>query len=149
MLVRRFIRRLRSEERGAALVEFALVVPLLMAMMCVIIDFGLALFTLNNITSAVREGARWGAVRRDVTIVAVQDSIKTRVVSYMSTFAGRAVVPDSISVTQVTDPAGGTTRNVRVELRNYVYAPVTPLAPLFGMGTLRFTRSATYRLEFQ
>jgi hypothetical protein len=30
-----------------------------------------------------------------------------------------------------------------------VYTPVTPLAPLFGMGTLNFTRSAMYRYEFQ
>lgn len=147
MLNARMIGRLRSEERGAALVEFALVVPLLMAMMCVIIDFGLGLYTLNNIASAVREGARFGAVRATVTPVLVQDSIKTRVIAYMSTYAGRAVSPDSIGVTEVTEASG--MRNVRVELRNFVYSPITPLAPLFGMRTLTFTRSATYRLEFQ
>ena len=62
--MRRFIRRVRGirSERGAALVEFALVVPLLMMMMCATIDFGLAVYTLNNLTAAVREGGRYGAV---------------------------------------------------------------------------------------
>src|SRR5215207_7442882 len=61
--MRRMIRRLRGlrSERGAALVEFALVVPLLMLMMCATIDFGLAVYTLNNLTAAVREGGRYGA----------------------------------------------------------------------------------------
>ena len=56
--MRHLIRRrfnLKSE-RGAALVEFALVVPFLMIMMCATIDFGLCVWTLNNLTTAVREG---------------------------------------------------------------------------------------------
>src|SRR4029079_1660321 len=62
--MRRIIRRVRGirSERGAALVEFALVVPLLMLMMCATIDFGLAVYTLNNLTAAAREGGRYGAV---------------------------------------------------------------------------------------
>src|SRR5947208_11753700 len=63
--MRRMIRRkfnLRSE-RGAALVEFALVVPFLMMIMCATIDFGLAVYTLANLTTAVREGGRFAAAR--------------------------------------------------------------------------------------
>ena len=62
--MRRIIRRVRGirSERGAALVEFALVVPFLMMMMCATIDFGLAVYTLNNLTAAVREGGRFAAV---------------------------------------------------------------------------------------
>src|SRR3954462_108058 len=64
MRMRRMMRRLRGlrNERGAALVEFALVVPILMMMMCATIDFGLAVYTLNNLTAAVREGGRYAAV---------------------------------------------------------------------------------------
>src|SRR3954447_26800100 len=60
----RMLRRLRAmrSERGAALVELALVVPILMMMMCATIDFGLAVYTLNNLTAAVREGGRYAAV---------------------------------------------------------------------------------------
>ena len=143
--IARSVRKLRAEEHGAALVEFALVVPLLMAMMCVIIDFGLALYTLNNITSAVREGARYGAVRQDIT--ASIPAVRTRVLTYMSTIGtDTTAIRSKVSVT--ADTIAGV-RNVRVTLTNYVYTPVTPLAPLFGMGTLTFTRSAIYRHEWQ
>ena len=148
MLVGRFMSRLRSEERGAALVEFALVVPLLMGMMCVIIDFGLALHTLNNLTSALREGARYGAVifpepsTNDARIV-------DRVKSYMSTY-GSDTLASSMITAVVERPGGvGTPKNVRVTVTGFVYRPVTPLAPLLGLRTLTFTRSAIYRYEFQ
>ena len=146
MRLRRFAGRIRSEERGAALVEFALVVPLLMAMMCVIIDFGLALHTLNNLTSALREGARYGAVLNPAP--AVDDArIRDRVIAYMSSYGGNTLLPAAISVTYPESPVG--VKNVKVTVSNFMYTPVTPLAPLFGMGTLRFTRSAIYRYEFQ
>src|ERR1044072_475264 len=75
-------------ERGAALVEFALVVPLLMMMMCAAIDFGLAVYTLNNLTAAVREGGRYAAVIDKTTWQAnsgatAQDSVRNRVYSYI------------------------------------------------------------------
>jgi Flp pilus assembly protein TadG len=141
----RLIVRLRSEERGAALVEFALVVPLLMAMMCVIIDFGLALHTLNNLTSALREGARYGAVLRPEP-VANDTRIRDRVTSYMSSYGRGTLASSAVTVAVETV---GSVKNVRVTVANYTYTPVTPLAPLFGMGTVNFTRSAIYRYEFQ
>ena len=63
--MRHVIRRVfgLKSERGAALVEFALVVPFLMLIMCATIDFGLAVYTLNNLTAAVREGGRFAATR--------------------------------------------------------------------------------------
>lgn len=146
MRLRRFAGRIRSEERGAALVEFALVVPLLMAMMCVIIDFGLALHTLNNLTSALREGARYGAVLRDPEPAANDTRIRDRVSAYMSNYGSNTLAPSAVTVVLETV---GTVKNVRVTVSNYTYMPVTPLAPLFGMGTLSFTRSAIYRYEFQ
>jgi Flp pilus assembly protein TadG len=145
MRMRRIFGRIRREERGAALVEFALVVPLLMAMMCVIIDFGLALHTLNNLTSALREGARYGAVLNPEP-VANDARIRDRVVAYMSSYASNTLAPSAVTV--VVETVSGV-KNVRVTVANYIYTPVTPLAPLFGMGTLKFTRSAIYRYEFQ
>ena len=146
MRTARIIRRLRSDERGAALVEFALVVPLLMAMMCVIIDFGLGLHTLNNLTSAIREGARYGAVLPLPGPTANDARVQNRVVSYMSSYGGNTLAPGSVTV--ALESVGGVS-NVRVTVSNFTYTPVTPLARLFGMGALTFTRSAIYRYEFQ
>jgi len=49
-------------ERGQALVEFALVLPLLALLLVAIIDFGLALNARIQVANAVREGARVGSV---------------------------------------------------------------------------------------
>ena len=47
-----------QSERGAELVEFALVLPLMLLVMLGIIDFGLLLQRYHVVTNAAREGAR-------------------------------------------------------------------------------------------
>jgi len=143
-IVRRIV-RLRTEERGAALVEFALVVPFLMIMMCAIIDFGLVLHRINNLNSAVREGARFGAVRQNLTPAI--DSVKTRVQSYWQTVGTDSLPKALITVKDTTDASN--LHSVLVRVSNYQYKPMTPMASFFGMGTLSFTRTAIYRQEFQ
>jgi Flp pilus assembly protein TadG len=54
--------RSRREERGAATVEFAIVLPLLVLFVFGIIEFGRAYNARIVLTSAVREGARAAAV---------------------------------------------------------------------------------------
>ena len=56
------MRETRDEaERGAALVEFALVVPLLMAALLGILTGGVGYFQKLSMVEAVREGARYGS----------------------------------------------------------------------------------------
>jgi hypothetical protein len=49
-------------QRGQALVEFALVLPLLLIVLFIAVDFGVGLTRWISITNAAREGARLGAV---------------------------------------------------------------------------------------
>jgi Flp pilus assembly protein TadG len=51
-----------SHQRGQALVEFALVVPVLLILVMGIADFGWALRSWMAVTNSAREGARAGAV---------------------------------------------------------------------------------------
>ena len=51
----------RRTERGAAAVEFALVVPLLMMLLLGVITVGLSYNNALGVTNAVREGSRFGA----------------------------------------------------------------------------------------
>lgn len=60
----RFFARARSE-RGQALIEFALLLPILLIFMLTVLDFGLALDRREVIQHAVREGARQAAVGVD------------------------------------------------------------------------------------
>jgi Flp pilus assembly protein TadG len=55
----------RGGQRGQALVEFALVLPLLLIVLFIAVDFGVGLTRWIAITNAAREGARLGAVGAD------------------------------------------------------------------------------------
>jgi Flp pilus assembly protein TadG len=54
----------RRHEAGAAAVEFAIVLPLLVLLLFGIVEFGLLLYNQQVITNASREGARYGIVSR-------------------------------------------------------------------------------------
>lgn len=52
----------RLDQRGQALVEFALVLPILLLMVIGIMDFGRALFVYSEVSNAAREAVRYAAV---------------------------------------------------------------------------------------
>lgn len=54
--------RVRRDDAGQALVEFALVLPVLTMVLFAIIQFGLFFYTYIDLTSATRDGARVAAV---------------------------------------------------------------------------------------
>jgi hypothetical protein len=56
-------RRHQRSESGQALVEFALVVPLLVLIVLGIIDFGRIFYTYEALANAAREGARYCALK--------------------------------------------------------------------------------------
>lgn len=57
-----FIRRFRQKEEGQALVEFALVLPILLTLLLGILVFGQIYFSYLIIQNASRDGARYGSV---------------------------------------------------------------------------------------
>jgi Flp pilus assembly protein TadG len=75
---RRRCARLR-EERGVAMVEFALVLPLLALLIMGIIDFGRALNYWIDETHLANEGARWAAVSHWPSSGSLQDYIKSQI----------------------------------------------------------------------
>ncbi len=58
------LNRKMRDERGQAMVEFALVAPILLALVFGIIQFGIAFNNYLTLTDAVRAGSRQGAVSR-------------------------------------------------------------------------------------
>jgi Flp pilus assembly protein TadG len=148
MTMGRWIRRLRKmrSERGAALVEFALVVPLLVLMMCAVIDFGLAVYTLNNLTAAVREGGRFAATIPTPGPVVNDSTVRDRVYKYIVGMNNGLTATQVKNLITVTAP-DATTGNITVQITGYPYKPVTPLAPLLGLGTITLNRRAIFRWE--
>jgi Flp pilus assembly protein TadG len=56
------------DERGAAAVEFALVFPLLVLMLCTIIDFGMRYQYVHQLNDAAAVAARDMSIRNDATL---------------------------------------------------------------------------------
>ncbi len=54
-----------APESGAAAVEFALIIPLLLLVLCGIIDFGNLYFQMDLVNEAARQGARLAAVNEE------------------------------------------------------------------------------------
>lgn len=61
------MKRRNPHDRGAALVEFAIITPLLLLLVFGIIEFGRAYNAQNTLTHAAREGARKYAITQDTT----------------------------------------------------------------------------------
>jgi Flp pilus assembly protein TadG len=59
----KLLHRSEDQSRGQALVEFALVVPILFLLIFALVDFGRVIYTQNSIAQGAREGARWGSVQ--------------------------------------------------------------------------------------
>lgn len=89
---------------GAALVEFAVVLPVLVLLLVGLMEFGLLLYDQHVITNASREGARYGIVsrasRRNLTeITAVVDEYcGSRLISFGADAPVTSIEP--------TDPSG-------------------------------------------
>jgi Flp pilus assembly protein TadG len=147
MRKRRFVRRLLGirSERAAALVEFALVVPLLMMIMCATIDFGLAVYTLNNLTAAVREGGRYAATIPQPGPTTNDANVRDRVYKYIVGMNNGLTQAQILSLISVSTPdANG---NITIQITGYPYKPVTPLSNMFGLGTISLNRRAIFRWE--
>lgn len=101
-------RRRVGGERGTALIEFALLLPLIMAILLGIFTGGFAYFQKISLTDAAREGARYGAsMKHDGTstgIASWKTNVRTRVVE----LSGGQLSTGDVCVELVT-PTGSNT----------------------------------------
>src|SRR5688572_31017586 len=83
--------KLRRNERGAALIETAITIPIVLLVSVAIFEFGRAYQTWQILTNAAREGARV-AVIQGMTDAQVQTTVR----SYLT--SGRITNPGSASI---------------------------------------------------
>jgi Flp pilus assembly protein TadG len=69
-----------KREEGAAMVEFALVLPILLMILIGIMEFGIILYRQEVITNASREGARAGIIIRNPRTEPIIQSVVNDVV---------------------------------------------------------------------
>jgi Flp pilus assembly protein TadG len=136
------------ENRGAAVVEFAIIFPVLAMLIFGVIDFGRAFFLRNNLVAAAREGARSGAVMTYPCDGTAATAMRLRVRAYVSTFGGAAPTDAQITVTTPGGCLGGVATDVQVGVTNYAFIPITPIFRLINYTTaMQINVSATYRWE--
>ena len=72
-------------QRGAAYLEFAMVLPFFLVFVMGIVEFGRGFNIYHNLTNACREGARQASMQdnNQITLTAA-DTVRDRVVSYMN-----------------------------------------------------------------
>lgn len=139
------IRSFRSSD-GAAMVEFAIVLPIILLVVFASIDFGRALYTVNNLTAAVREGARLASVQisPDPTTAGSKAAVSTAVTNYVLAFGGNSGAP---TVNETFTGAVPDLQSITVQITSYPFTPITPLANVIGLGSITFSPSATFRWE--
>ncbi len=123
-------------ERGAAAVEFALVLPLLLALVLGTIDWGYYFFVEQVVVNAAREGARAGSVIVDPTTG--NSAAQTRALDYL-TAAGVAKLNCTVDVPPTDVPL--TTDAVQVR----VSCPAGSVTGFTGVPPLSYLLPASTR----
>ena len=111
----------RVRDRGAAAVEFALVLPLLLLVLFGIIDFGRALNAQLTLTQAAREGVRLAAL-----------GYPNATVEARAQAAAPALSGVTVTVAAACAPGAGPTADAQVNVR-YSFSFVTPVGAIAGL----------------
>src|SRR5512135_1815742 len=142
----------RGGQRGQGILEFALLTPIVVALIAAIVMFGIALNARSSLQQAVREGARQAAVGQ--SLAAVQ--------ALAAGNAADQITPADIQVCYPVGSSSGTQGQAGDPVRVYIFKDGAkgypfPLVPdngifkAFGAATLtvRMAPEATARLERQ
>ena len=124
------------QEDGAAAVEFALLLPLLVLLLFGFIQFGTAFNTRIQATNAAREAAR-------VAVTGVDDWDDVGGLQFWDVVRNRAGVSDITNCTFTTDDVVGGTLTVTFDFPLDLVIPFLPSPPSFETGTAR----ASMRIE--
>lgn len=90
-LLRRAKRARGAGERGAAMVEFALILPILLVLIFGIIDFGFLFNAQVSLTQATREGVRLGAIGEAPSVAAMETRMQDAFFGFSGGVAPAAV----------------------------------------------------------
>ena len=120
----------RASERGAAMIEFALLLPLLVMLVFGIITFGRAYFAKVELASAVREGARAAALGKTNG-----DAVGATVTAG----SGLGISSGNVQVLASCPPGADTAARVRATY-DFTYN-----IPLVSSGTKTLTATGTMR----
>jgi len=131
------IKKIKKED-GQAIVELALTLPILIMILCAIIDFGWLFMNQNSIDYASREGARY-AIVHSTSKTAIEEHIRAIAPENIA-----STVDINITFTNVSNPRLG---DVVIEISDDI-AILTPIVGVFVQGeTMNLSSSCTMKVE--
>ena len=109
--------RRTDDRRGQALVEFALVIPIVLLLICGLFDLGRIVFVNNTLSDGARHGARHASVdpRADDYCQVIDDAVRTAIL-------GQPLATYDVVYQQI-DPAGDPVGMQYVLCRNGANGP--------------------------
>ncbi len=132
--------RFLKDENGQAVVEFALVAPILLLLLCGIIDFGWIFSAQLATDNCAREGARFAATYPDYA--EAEDMTGAKVLSVAS-----ATIKNNLTTTvtysNTTSPGSG---DVSVRVVSEVSALTFVAHTIFGGQTFNLTSDVTMKV---
>lgn len=143
------MRSLWRHEDGVALVEFALVAPLLLVILFGMLDFGRTFNYWIDATHLANEGARWAVVNKNpASSGSLQNYVQEQADTDELRNGGSSAVPDALEIC-ITFPNGATVGNpVRVTASvTYNWLPFLSEQALGGLTSTTVSSSSTMRLE--
>jgi Flp pilus assembly protein TadG len=148
----RALRRNRGD-RGQAILEFAMVLPFLAALILIFVSFGKAVYYYIELTHAANEGAREASVNlpnATTPLPGGDTSLKTYICKQFGSgselFKGSGTVTPAAVAISYPDSTSSTPRAVGEPIKidvstNYSWFP------FMNLGTFKITGSATMRVE--
>jgi Flp pilus assembly protein TadG len=127
----------RGGERGQAIVELALALPVFLALTVGLVDLGRAVYVRNALGNAARDAARFASV----------DPANAACVKAVAGFRDSLAELSPADVAYAAPAAPAINQPVSVTVRT-TYRPLTPLvAELLGQESLRLSASTTVRVR--
>lgn len=134
-------KKVSSKEKGQAMVEMALILPILILILCGIIDFGWVFYNKLSVSYCSREGARYGIVH--ATDANAAELIESRVLE-----AAPVNLQDHITVSvTLTNASSPRLGDVSVEVTAQIDG-LTPVAgTIFGSGGITLVSECVMKVE--
>jgi len=136
----RGIRLSIGRQRGIAMVEFVIVLPILLMLVLATAEFGRAFMQYSTLTKSIRDAGRYAAanaLKGSTSVVQITAALSTATsnlvvygnVAGTGTALLPGLTPGNVSLTS-------TTPGTVVVSATYAYAPIFSSLPLFALGSL-------------
>jgi len=126
---------MKQKQFGVALVEFALVLPVLLVLTFTVTEFGRALYQYNILTKSVHDAARYLSMQTPGSAAAI--TAARNLVVYGNTAGTGTPLALGLTTSNVPDPTwqlsgtGPVIKTVTVQISGYQFRPLVP--SVFGL----------------